>query len=68
MTKQDRFIVGGWRRAHSAAEPEVRKQVFAEYSEQLEAATAWERFWLWHKVEREIKRRVKKMAAPDALY
>jgi hypothetical protein len=60
--------VDGFTRAHSAAEAQVRAQVWAEYAEELEAADAWRRFWLRRRIEREIRARVEKVAPPDALY
>jgi hypothetical protein len=64
----DRFMEDGCVRAQSAAEPQIRLQVASEYSAQLEAAGAWDRFWLRRAIEREVRIRLEKVAPPDALY
>jgi hypothetical protein len=63
-----RFVHDGYDRAQSAAEPEIRAQVIAEYAAQIEAAGIWDRFWLWETIEREITTRLNQQAPPDALY
>jgi hypothetical protein len=63
------FVVDGYHRARAGADPEVRAQVMAEYAERLAAAEGfWQRFWLMREAEREIDRRLNKVASPYALY
>jgi hypothetical protein len=63
-----RFVRDGCDRAQSAAAPEIRAQVIAEYAGQIEAANIWGRFWLWRTIEREVMTRLNQQAPPDALY
>jgi hypothetical protein len=65
---RSRFVVDGYSRAQKAAEPEIRAQVVAEYSEQLETAGLWRRFWWRRKIQREVRLRLSQVAPPDALY
>jgi hypothetical protein len=65
---RDRFVVDGFLRAQAAAEPEIRFQVIGEYSEQLEAAGFWGRFWLRRTIDREVRIRLNQVAPPGALY
>ena len=65
---RSRFVQDGRSCAQSAAEPEIRAQVVAEYSEQFEAAGPWGRLWLRRTIEREVRLRLDKLAPPDALY
>jgi hypothetical protein len=68
MANESRFVVDGCCRAQSAAEPAIRAQVVAAFSAQLAAAGFWRRFSLWRAIEREVQRRLDKVAPPDALY
>ena len=63
-----RFVVDGWSRARSAGEPRIREQVLAEYAQRLAAASAWQRFWLWRAIDREVEARLQKLAPRGALY
>ena len=62
------FVADGFSRAQAAAKPQVRMQVVEEYSERLEAANLWGRFWLRIEINREVKRRLSQVARPDSLY
>ena len=68
MSAASRFFPDGCSRAHLAAEPEIRHQVFAKFSEQLANATPWRRYWLLRDIEREVQSRLHKLAPPEALY
>lgn len=62
------FLVGGYKRAFAAIEPQVRREVEDEYSKRLKGATARETRRLRKEIEAEIVKRVEKRAPPDALY
>ena len=62
------FVRGGCARARSAAEPEIRVAVMAEYSVRLENAKGWQRLLIWRVVEREIAWRLNRVAPLHAFY
>jgi hypothetical protein len=68
MADRNRFVNDGCCRAQSAAEPKIREQVNAEFAEQLKSANGWERFWLKRAIDREVNRRLEKVAPSHALY
>jgi len=64
----ERIVPGGRKRAYIASIGRVRAEVEAEYRRELEKAGIWKRARLRWKMEREIRRRMKKVAPPDGLY
>jgi hypothetical protein len=62
------FVAGGCGRAWSAAEGIVRAEIVAEFAERLQAAGFWMRLSLRWQMHREIGRRLRRLAPPDALY
>jgi len=62
------FVADGWSRACSALEPAIREQVIAEFAERWRTATYLQRIKLRLAIRREIARRIKQLAPPDALY
>jgi len=62
------FVADGHRRARTAAEPQVQAEVEREFADRLEHASGRERARLLREMEREIKRRIRGTAPPDALY
>jgi len=68
MTSPNGFVPDGCSRGQSAAEPEIRQQVLAEFVEQLSSANVWQRIWLRRSIERDVQFRLNKLAPPEALY
>jgi hypothetical protein len=68
MTIASSFVVDGCCRAQAAAELKVRTEVEAEFAERLAAADFWTRVRLWREITREVRRRLNRIAPPDALY
>jgi len=66
--KKEHFVADGCDRARIVLEPLVRAEVEAEYTEILQTASFWQRLLLRKKVNREIERRIREAAPPDALY
>ncbi len=64
MSENHRFVHDGHERAYNAAEVEV----YAEFAEQLEHSSGFSKLRLKRDIEREIKRRIRQVAPPDALY
>jgi hypothetical protein len=62
------FLFDGCERAQAAVRLAIREQVTAEYAEAFATASFWDRLRLWREIEREVARRVNKLAPPDALY
>jgi len=62
------FVEDGCSRAQGAIEPKIRLQVMAEYSERLQSAGPWGRFWLRREIEHEVMFRLNQVAPPEALY
>ncbi len=62
------FVADGYSRARSAVEPEIRAAVAAEFAERLASASHRQRVRLWLVIEREIRRRVARIAPPAALF
>jgi len=68
MSKNHRFIHDGHERAYNAAEEKVRSELYAEFAEQLERSSGFSKLRMKREIEQEIKRRVRQVAPPDALY
>ncbi len=63
------LLSDGCERAWLAIEPRVRREVEAEFAEELQQASGWLQRWrLWQKMESEIYSRLSELAPPDALY
>lgn len=61
-------VADGYKRARDASEPIVRGEVEREFASLLENASAADRKRIRHEMEREIERRLCRLAPPDALY
>lgn len=62
------LLSDGCERAWRAMEPRIRREVEAEFAEELQTS-GWIRCWLVRrKIETEIIRRLSELAPPDALY
>jgi hypothetical protein len=68
MTRSNHFVEYGYQLARAALEPGIRAAVAAEFAERLAVASLSERWRLRREMAREIERRLRKMAPPDALY
>ncbi len=68
MSKNHRFVHDGHERAYNAAEEIVRLEVYAEFAEQIEHSSGFSKLRLKGQIEQEIKRRIRQVAPPDALY
>jgi hypothetical protein len=68
MTRSHHFIEYGYQLARAAFEPEIRAAVVAEFAERLAVASLIERWRLRREMAREIERRLRQTAPPDALY
>lgn len=70
MTGKDdlEFVPDGYERARAAAVGSIRRQVEAEYAERLRYAGWLRRLLLRLEINREIERRLDRIAPPDALY
>jgi hypothetical protein len=62
------FVADGCQRAREANEPVVRAEVEREFAAKLAEATDRDRQSIWQAVEREVERRLNRLAPPDALY
>ncbi len=62
------FIPDGYGRARRAVENAVRQQVVAEFAGRPQPATLWGRIQAWRAIEREVHRRIGKLAPPAAHY
>lgn len=67
-TSASGFIPGGYGRARRAVENAVRQQVVAEFAGRPQPATLWGRIQAWRAIEREVHRRIGKLAPPAAHY
>jgi hypothetical protein len=63
-----RFVADGHRRAREAMEPSIRAAVESEFAVQLKGASFWQRWRIRAAIEREIDRRIERMAPRHALY
>jgi hypothetical protein len=68
MTIVSSFVVDGYCRARDAAELRIRTEVEVEFADRLAAADFWTRVRLWREIAREVRRRLSRIAPPDALY
>ena len=68
MTVPSSFVADGWWRARFASEPIVRAEVTKEFSERLHAAEQPDAERLRIEIEREIDRRLDRIAPANALY
>lgn len=67
------FVQDGHKRlmdalAAKGVRDQVRTEVESEFAPALQQAPVWQRWQLRREIERELKRRIKKLAPPDALY
>lgn len=62
------FVFDGHERARAASMDKIRAQVEAEFAERIQAASWARRLPLIGEMRREIERRLKQVAPPDALY
>jgi len=62
------FVADGEDRLIAVLFPQVRKEVEAEFSERLADASWFERWFLRLAISREINRRIRTEASPQALY
>jgi len=63
-----RFVADGHERAIAAYAPIIREQVAAELSARVTGVGIWRRLWLSWRIERELRRRLKKLFSPLSLY
>jgi hypothetical protein len=68
MQNIDRFVCNGHERARAAIEPQIRAAVSEEFADRWQAASLWQHFWLRREIEREVNRRLEKVAPSNALY
>lgn len=66
MLYVDPFVIDGCDRARAAIEPRIRRQVIAQFAEQLRVAGFWTRLRLRLEIEREVDRRLE-CRAPSAV-
>ena len=64
----NRFIAGGYDEARRANKPSVREEVEREFAAKLGAASTADRKRIAAEIDREIEKRLKRIAPPDALY
>jgi hypothetical protein len=62
------FLADGCNRAWKALEPEIRRQVEAEYAEAWKASGLLRRWFVRRRIEAEVRRRLTERAPPDAFY
>jgi hypothetical protein len=62
------FVSDGHQNACKKIAVDIRAQVTSEYAARLAAANLLVRFWLLLNIEREVRRRIDKIARPDAMY
>ena len=62
------FVANGCKRAWNAMEPEVRREVEAEFANAWNASGWLRRWFLRRRIDAEITRRLAERAPPDALY
>jgi hypothetical protein len=62
------YLSDGCERAQSAAEPEIRATVAAEFAIEFDRASGWRRFAVWWAMEKEISRRLERVAPSGACY
>lgn len=66
--KRSQFLTGGCDRARSATEPDIRREVEAEFTKRWPAASTFGRWLLRRRIEAEIERRLEARAPSEALY
>lgn len=66
--KETSFVADGHDRARRANEAAVRTAVEQAYTAELETASFWHRLIIRRRIKREIKRRLDRLAPPNALY
>lgn len=62
------FVADGYERLRRALQPQIRAEVEREFAERLHAADFWQRLLIGREISREIERRLREAAPPDALY
>lgn len=62
------FVADGYERARAANEPFVRAEVEKEFADELRNASAVQLWSIRWRMQREIERRLERLAPPDALY
>jgi hypothetical protein len=68
ISKHTSFVVGGRDRAYAAIADEVRRELETEYATRMEKASPARRAMLRLEMGREIRRRVRKILSPTALF
>lgn len=68
MTDSKKFVADGFHRSRLVNEPEIRKQVEAEFAPKLANANWLQRWKIRKQIDAEIDRRCDGLASPDALY
>lgn len=68
QNEDSHFVSDGRERARAACIGKIRAQVEAEYADRLRAANWAQRLLLKALMQREIERRLDRIAPPDALY
>jgi hypothetical protein len=68
ISQYSSFVEGGDVRAYAAIADAVRREVEVEYAAQLEQASPAGRALLKLKIRREVRRRVRKVLSPTALF
>ncbi len=63
-----RFVADGYDRAREASEPIVRAEVEREFAAELQSAAESIRVQVRSRMEREVQRRLDRIAPRDALY
>jgi hypothetical protein len=62
------IVEDGCNRVREATESEIRSVVMQEFALRLQTVPFWKRWWIRRSMEREVQRRLKKMAPPYGLY
>jgi hypothetical protein len=62
------FVFDGCKRARAAAMDSIRAEVEREFAERLANANVLQRYWLWRQMDREIERRLERLAPSGGLY
>ncbi len=68
MNQEAGIVSDGGNRAYQANIKAVRAEVEKKYADQLVEAGFWKRIKLRRQIEKEVQKRMKKIAPPGALY
>lgn len=62
------FVSDGRERGLEAAEPDIRKEIEAEYAAQIATASFVQRWWIKREISKRVSKRLADIYPPDALY